>query len=173
MTQFPEASRPFAAQLERRSGRLLNIHAGMAASPAVIAGFAGLSGGVAAHSTFDARTREAIALAVGNQDGCQYCQAAHTVSATRAGLTENQILQIRSGEVTFDGKLAALLEVARDAAANTGAVAPAVRDNALTAGWTTNELRELFAHIAVNLFTNFFNHYEGTELDFPAAPALT
>lgn len=172
MTQFPEASRPFAEQFERRTGRLLNIHAGMAASPVVIAAFAGLTGGVAKHATFDTATREAIALAVGNQDGCDYCQAAHTVSAKRTGLTDQEILQIRAGEVTFDTKLAALLEVARTAAANTGTVTPEIRENAPAAGWSEEDLQELFAHLAVNLYTNFFNHYAGTELDFPAAPPL-
>ncbi|WP_426999214.1 carboxymuconolactone decarboxylase family protein [Pseudarthrobacter sp. N5] len=36
-----------------------------------------MSAAIAAHGSFDARTREAIALAVGNQNGCSYCQAAH------------------------------------------------------------------------------------------------
>ena len=112
-------------------GKLLNIHAGMAHSPAVIGAYAGIGTAIAAHGTFDARTREAIALAVGNQNGCDYCQAAHTLSARRAGLDDGQILQIRAGE-----------------------------------------LSEAFAHIAANLFTNYFNHYAGTELDLPPAPEL-
>lgn len=41
---------------------------------------------------------------------------------------------------------------------------------ALEAG--TEALAEAFAHVAVNLYTNYFNHYAGTELDVPAAPAL-
>jgi hypothetical protein len=32
------------------------------------------------------------------------------------------------------------------------------------------ELTELATHITVNLFTNYFNHMVGTELDVPAAP---
>lgn len=31
----------------------------------------------------------------------------------------------------------------------------------------------MFAHLAANLFTNYFNRYARTELDVPAAPALT
>lgn len=173
LNQLPEASRPYALQLEKRTGRLLNIHAAMAASPAVIAAYSGLSAGVSENSTFDAKTREAIALAVGNQNGCDYCQAAHAFAASKAGLTDEQILQIRAGEVNFDSKLAALLDVARDAAANIGAVDAAVRANATQEGWSADQLAELFAHIAVNLYTNFFNHYAGTELDFPAASPLS
>ncbi len=64
--------------LQRRTGRLLNIHADMAHSPLVLAMYAGMQSAIARHGTFDAATREAIALAVGAVDGCTYCQAAHT-----------------------------------------------------------------------------------------------
>jgi len=43
---------------------------------------------------------------------------------------------------------------------------------ALEAGWTEQELAETFAHLAANLFTNYFNHQASTELDLPEAPAL-
>lgn len=42
----------------------------------------------------------------------------------------------------------------------------------LDAGWTTEELTELSTHIALNLFTNYFNHMVQTDLDIPAAPGL-
>ncbi len=40
-------------------------------------------------------------------------------------------------------------------------------------GWSELELSEAFAHLAVNLFTHYFNHYARTDLHLPAAPALT
>lgn len=169
----PHGSKDIAASVKRRMGKFLNIHAGMAHSPAVIGAYDGISRAIAAHGSFDARTKEAIALAVGNQNGCDYCQAAHTVSARKAGLTEEQILAIRAGGVEFDQKLATITEVARAAAARTGNVSEPVWQAALDAGWTDEELAEAFAHIAANLFTNYFNHYAGTELDVPAAPALS
>jgi AhpD family alkylhydroperoxidase len=153
-------------------GKFLNIHAGMAHSPAVLAAYNGISEAIAAHGSFDARTREAIALAVGNQNGCDYCQAAHTISARSAGLGVEQILAVRAGEVDFDPKLAAITEVAREAAARTGDVSDPVWQAALDAGWSDEELAEAFAHVAANLFTNYFNHYARTDLDLPAVPAL-
>lgn len=110
---------------------------------------------------------------MGNQNGCDYCQAAHTLSARKSGLTDEQILAVRAGEVDFDPKLAAITEVAREAAARTGYVSDAVWQAALDAGWTDAELAEAFAHIAANLFTNYFNHYAQTDLDVPAAPRLS
>ncbi|GAB3569235.1 carboxymuconolactone decarboxylase family protein [Arthrobacter alkaliphilus] len=169
----PDASKESARKLEKKMGKLLNIHAGMAHSPVVIASYEAMSSAIAAHGTFDARTREAIALAVGNQNGCDYCQAAHTLSARRAGLKDDQILAVRAGDVDFDDKLAAITGVAREAAARTGNVSDATWQAALDAGWSPEELSEAFAHIAANLYTNYFNHYAGTELDLPSAPELT
>ena len=169
----PEQSRPHAERLERKMGKLMNIHAEMAHSPVVIAAYQGIQQAIAEHGTFDARTREAIALAVGNQNDCQYCQAAHTLSARKAGLSDDQILALRAGEVGFDDRLATLTEVARAAAADTGNVPEAVWHAALDAGWTSEELTETFAHLAVNLYTNYFNHYAHTELDVPAAEPLS
>lgn len=169
----PEESREIAAKLERKMGKLLNIHAGMAHSPVVIAAYHGISQAIAAHGTFDARTKEAIALAVGNQNGCDYCQAAHTLSGRKAGLSDEEIVAVRAGEVDFDPKLAAMTEVARAAASDTGNVPDALWEAAADAGWSETELAEAFAHIAANLFTNYFNHYARTELDLPPAAELT
>jgi len=41
------------------------------------------------------------------------------------------------------------------------------------AGYTDGEIGEIVANVALNLFTNDFNHVAATELDFPAAPDLT
>lgn len=169
----PEASKAHARTLEKKMGKLLNIHAGMAHSPAVIAAYSGISAAVSEHGTFDARTREAIALAVGNQNDCDYCQAAHTLSARRAGLSDDQIMAIRAGEIEFDDKLRAVTDVAREATARTGNVSEPTWAAAADAGWSEEELAEAFVHIAANLFTNYFNHYAGTELDLPAVPETT
>ncbi|MDJ0458014.1 carboxymuconolactone decarboxylase family protein [Arthrobacter sp. NQ7] len=168
----PQGSREIAGKLKKKIGKLLNIHAGMASSPAVIGAYDGFSAAIAEHGTFDARTKEAIALAVGNQNDCGYCQSAHTLSGRAAGLSEDQILAVRSGEVDFDPKLEAITAVAREAAANTGYVSDPVWQAAVDAGWTTEQLAEAFAYIAENLFTNYFNHYARTDLDLPAAPEI-
>jgi len=77
----PEDSRETLTSLaRRRGGHPLNIHAGMANSPAVINMNAGMSAAIARNGTFDAQTREAIALAVGAENGCGYCQSIHTMT---------------------------------------------------------------------------------------------
>ncbi|HEV2347857.1 MAG TPA: carboxymuconolactone decarboxylase family protein [Actinocrinis sp.] len=169
----PEAVRDTLEKFARRNnGRPRNIYAGMAHAPIVLAAYDAMSSAIAQHSTFDTRTREAIALAVGAQDGCQYCQSAHTPAAVAAGFTADETLAIRRGEVEFDPKLSALLALAREIAANVGDVSDVAWKQALAAGWGDEELAELFAHVAANLFTNYFNHYAETELDVTPAPEL-
>lgn len=168
----PEQTRPTLERLARRSGKLLNIHAEMAHAPVVLAAYAAMTEALAKESSFDARTREAIALAVGAQDGCDYCQAAHTPAAIKSGLSEAETIAIRRGDLAFDPKLAALLALVREAAANVGAVSDVTWKTAQQEGWSDVELSEAFAHLAANLFTNFFNHYARTDLDVPAAPPL-
>jgi AhpD family alkylhydroperoxidase len=127
----------------------------------VLAAYTGIQQAIAEHGSFDARTREAIALAVGAVDNCAYCQSAHTTVALRDGK-----------QIGGEEKLGALLAVARQIASSVGEVDEDTWQRALQAGWTVEELAELFAHVVANLFTNYFNHYAHTELDIPAAPGL-
>ena len=59
----PEQTRPSLQTLAKSMGKLLNIHAEMAHSPVVLAAYTGIQDAIAEHGTFDAPTREAIALA--------------------------------------------------------------------------------------------------------------
>ncbi len=158
--------------MQEAMGKVLNIHGGMAHSPVVLATYRAMGRALTEHGTFETSTREAIALSVGAVDKCDYCQAAHTVAAKRAGFDDDQTLSIRRGSGSGDEKLDALLAVSRQITDEVGYVEDATFRAALDAGWSEEQLAELFAHVAVNLYTNYFNHYAGTELDLPRAPAL-
>ncbi len=168
----PEPSRDALKGLEAKFGKVLNIHGEMAHSPVVLNAYAAIQQVIAEQGTFDAATQQAIALVVATVDRCEYCQAAHTGGAKRAGLTEEQTVAIRRGEVEFDPKLAALMTLVRVSVSDVGYVPDEVWQAALDAGWSDVELTEVSVHIALNLFTNHFNHLVETDLDLPAAPAL-
>jgi len=167
----PEGSRDTLKALAGRFGKVLNIHGAMAHSPAVLETYAAIQEALQDSGTFDGKTREAIALAVGNVDDCSYCQAAHTAGGRAAGLTEQETVDIRRDSVA-DPKLASLLTLVREQAAHVGDVQDSTWQAALAAGWTDAELTETAAVVALNLFTNYFNHLVQTELDLPPAPAL-
>jgi len=164
----PEQSRDELKSLEAKFGKVINIHGGMAHSPVVLQSYIAIQQVIADYGSFDARTREAIALAVGNADACNYCQAAHTGGGKAAGLTNDEMIAIRRGDAQFD----ALLTLARHYTTNIGSVEDASWQAALDAGWSDEQLTELSAHVTLNLLTNYFNHFVETDLDLPAAPAL-
>jgi len=170
--EAPEQSREALRRLERRMGRVLNIHAEMAHAPVVLAAYLGIQQAITAQGSFDARTREAIALAMAAVDQCAYCQSAHTAGGQAAGWSLAETVAIRDGTADLGPKVGSLLAVARELAGNTGYVADATWQAAREAGWGDAELAELFAHVAANMFTNYFNHYVQTEPDLPAAPGL-
>lgn len=168
----PPASREQLTSMQTRIGKLLNIHAEMAHAPVVLAAYAGIQQAISEHGTFGAKLREAIALTVAAVDRCDYCQAAHTLSARKAGWSEAETIQIRRGGVDFDDTLAALLSVVAETVGGLGSVEDATWKAALQAGWSTEQLAEAFAHTMSNAYTNYFNHYAGTDLDLPPAPEL-
>ncbi len=167
----PHASREALAKLESKYGKVLNIHGEMAHSPAVLHAYVALQDVLREHATIDAKTREAIALAVGNEDNCDYCQAAHTGGGKAVGLEDDEMLAVRRGKVE-DPKLDALLTLAREFTANVGHTGDQSWQAALDAGWSEEQLTELTTHVTLNLLTNYFNHHVHTELDMPEAPAV-
>ena len=168
----PEASRQELAALATSFGKILNIHGEMAHSPAVLLAYGAIERILLEHGSFDGRTREAIALAVANVDGCSYCEAAHTGGGKAVGLTHDQMVAVRRGSAEFDPKLDVLLTLAREYAANLGSVPDGTWQQAVDLGWTDEQLTELSVHVTLNMFTNYFNHFVETDLDFPEAPAL-
>lgn len=167
----PEASREALKSLEAQFGKVLNIHGEMAHSPAVLHAYVAIQDVLREHATIDAKTREAIALAVGNEDACDYCQAAHTGGGKAVGLEDDEMLEVRRGKAA-DPKLDALLTLAREFTANVGGTSDATWQTALDAGWSEEQLTELTTHVTLNLLTNYFNHHVHTELDMAEAPAL-
>lgn len=167
----PEGSRDALKALETTFGKVLNIHGAMAHSPAVLQTYTAIQQVMQDTGTFDGRTREAIALAVANVDECSYCQAAHTAGGKAVGLSEQETIDIRRDQVE-DPKLAALLTVVREQTSSVGTVQDSTWQAALDAGWTDAELTETSAHVALNLFTNYFNHLVQTDLDLRPAPQL-
>ena len=171
VSSAPEGSRDALKALEARFGTVLNIHGAMAHSPLVLDAYAALQHSIGEHSTFDGKTREAIALVVAAVDQCAYCQAAHTAGGKAAGLTEQETVDARRG-TSSDPKLQALLTVVKEQISNVGNVSDANWQAGLDAGWSDAQLAESTVHVALNVLTNFFNHTVQTALDLPAAPAL-
>jgi len=137
----------------------------MANSPAVLEAYLGFSGALS-HGALDAKLREEIALEVGEQNSCQYCVSAHTAIGKMSGLTDSEIEQARDAK-SVSAKNAAALKFAREIVAKKGRTTDGDVEAVRRAGFTDGEIAEIIAHVALNVFTNYFNNTAGVEVDFP------
>ncbi len=156
--------------VQRKSGKVPNILRGMAHSPAVL-GFYLAGSEALSKSSLDPKIREQLALAVAQSSSCDYCLAAHSAIGKGAGLTDDQMLAARRGTGT-DPKATAAVVLARKLVQARGDLSDADIANARKSGLNDGELAEVVAISCFNLFTNYFNHLNGTEVDFPPAPKV-
>lgn len=168
----PAASTEHLDALTQRVGKTLNIFGAMAHAPVVLDGYVTIEKLLAEGSSHGDDIRQAIHLTVANVNDCTYCQAAYTGAAKKAGWSTEQTKQIRRGHVEGDERTTTLLQVARQIAGNKGYVEDRVWKEAVDAGWTEAELLEAFADVIRTLYTNYFNHLVGIELDLPEPPEL-
>jgi len=170
----PESSPPSTTALldavKQKLGAVPNLVAAMANSEAVAKAYLGFSETLS-HGALPARLREQLALVVGETNGCHYCVAAHTALGKMAGLSEQETCDARTGAGS-DEKGSAALIFAQRVVKQRGLVSDEEFQEVRDAGYTDGEIGEIVAHVALNIFTNYFNHVAGTEIDFPQAPAL-
>ncbi len=170
----PQSASGKAKQLldavQSKLGLVPNMTRAMANAPAVLDGYLSLSGALS-KGTLSAKSREQIALAVAQTNECEYCLAAHSAIGKMVGLSVDQILDSRRG-TSVDPKTDAIIQFAREVVDERGHVSDATLAQARAAGLDDGAIAEIVANVALNIFTNYFNHVADTEIDFPRAEAL-
>jgi len=124
-------------------------------------------------STLKAKEREVINLVVSQINECSYCLAAHTALGKMNGFTDNQILEIREGNVTFDEKLNALAQFVKSAVVNRSKPADEATESLISAGYSNANLVDIIMVIGDKMTSNFIHGTTKIPVDFPAAPKLT
>jgi uncharacterized peroxidase-related enzyme len=118
-----------------------------------------------------AATRERIAIAIAQTNGCDYCNAAHTFLAkTFAKLDEAEVAANRAGAST-DAKAHAAVSFAVKVATTKGRVSEQDISTVRAAGYSDAEIIEIIGLIALNVLTNYVNEVFQTDVDFPAIDA--
>ena len=169
----PEASRSLLAEMVQFSptGRLLNLHAQMAHSPAVLEAYVSIRRATARLGTLDGPIRSALMLASAVHDGSEYAMAIVSALALRSGWQPDQVEAFRGGKDLGEEKTDALIGVVREAAANSGHVSDPAWARAVRGGWSDEQLAEAFAYLGLTVFTSYFLNFARTELDIPAGAA--
>ncbi|MDO8959199.1 MAG: peroxidase-related enzyme [Candidatus Dechloromonas phosphoritropha] len=153
------------AEIQQAFGTVPNMFRAVVNSPAALksmwGSFCALDKG-----TLGAKLGEQIAVAIANRNRCEYCLAAHTVLGQNAGATATEMAAAQAGQ-SGDAKTAAaltfVLKVVEQRAQVNKADVTRLRD----AGFGDEQIVEIMAHVALNLFTNYVNVAFDVPVDFP------
>lgn len=161
----PAGSTAALAQIQGAFGATPNMFRAVANSPAALqsmwAAFGALGNGV-----IPAQLGEKIAVAVADRNRCEYCLAAHTALGRKAGASADEMAAAQAGRAT-DPKTAAALGFALKLVNERGQVADADVAQLRAVGFSEEEIVEIVAHVALNLFTNYINVALNVPVDFP------
>jgi uncharacterized peroxidase-related enzyme len=162
----PAASQPLLQAVKKQIGSVPNLFRLIGNSPAALEGYLGLNGALA-KGTLEPATRERVALAIAQVNGCGYCLSAHTyLGKNVAKLSDAEIAANRGGHST-DPKADAAVAFAVAVINSRGHVADADIKAVRDAGYNDAQLIEIVLHVALNTLTNFVNEVANTEIDFP------
>lgn len=166
----PAASQPMLQAVEKQLGVVPNLFRMVANSPAALEGYLGMMGALA-KGRLPAPTRERIALAIAEINGCNYCLSAHTyLGKNLARLDDAEMIANRHGG-SSDPKAAAAVRFAARVAQSRGHVGQEDLAAVRLAGYDDGEIIEIVQHVALNVWTNYINEVAQTEIDFPVVSA--
>lgn len=156
-------------QLTKKLGFVPNLYATLAHSENALGNYLAFQN---AKSSITGKAREVVNLVVSQVNECAYCLAAHTVIGGMVGFSAEQLLEIRSGRASWDGKLDALARLAHSVTVNRGHADQAVVDAFLAAGWSKENLVDAIVVVGDKVVTNYLHATTRVPVDFPAAPKL-
>ena len=166
----PAASRPLLEAVKKQLGVVPNMFRLVSNSPAALQGYLGLSEALG-KGALPAATRERIALAVAEIDGCDYCLSAHTyLGKNLAKLDDAEIAANRNG-ASNDPNQDAAVRFAAKVVRERGHVSEDDVRAVKRAGYDDAQVIEIVLDVALNTWTNFINLVGKTEIDFPVVSA--
>jgi uncharacterized peroxidase-related enzyme len=170
--QTPAATLPLLDAVKKQLGVVPNLMKLVGNSSAALEGYLSLNSALS-KGVLDAKTRERIALAIAEFNGCNYCLSAHTyLGKNVAKLDDAEIAANRNGK-SSDSKAAAAVHFGSRVAIERGHVSDANLNAVKAAGYNQAEIVEIVLHVALNTLTNYINEVAQTEIDFPTVDPST
>jgi uncharacterized peroxidase-related enzyme len=166
----PAASQPLLQAVKEQLGVVPNLFRLVGTSPAALEGYLALNGALA-KGELEAQTRERIALAVAEVNGCDYCLSAHTyLGKNLAKLSDAEMAANRDGH-SADAKADVAVGFAVKLVKGRGHVSDADVRAVKDAGYNDAQVIEIVLHVALNTLTNYINEVGKTQIDFPVVSA--
>jgi len=151
--------------IQGKLGMVPNFLGILAHSPDALRAFLGLHG-IAEQGQLDPQTRERIALAVAQENSCEYCLSAHTAIGRKAGLSGSEMQANRAG-TSEDSRAAAAVTFANALNTHLGDVTQAELNAVREAGYSEAEIVEIITHVGMNILTNLIGKASHVDIGFP------
>ena len=150
--------------LKKNYGLVPNLFAVLAYSETALGDYLAFAG---RKSSLTQQQKETINLVVSQVNYCKYCLRAHTMAAKSAGFNDDQIIEIRKGAITFDNRLQALVQFAKETVLHKGRPAETIIDNFFEAGYTRENLIDALLTIVAKTFTNYLHNITQVPIEWP------
>jgi len=167
--QVSPANQDLFDKLTKMAGHVPNLFAVFAHSENALGNYLTLGSG---KTSLRAKEREVINLVVSQVNGCQYCLSAHTAIGKMQGFTDDQVLEVRRANITFDPKLDALAKLVKSIAENKGHADPQLVENFYAAGYNEGNLMDVVVAVGDKIITNYAFALTAVPIDYPIAPEL-
>lgn len=109
---------------------------------------------------------EIVALVVSQGNGCEYCLAAHSMLGGISGMSDDEMINVRTGTHS-NVKEQALISFTKAVYINKGRIDDVVLSDFFQVGYSNGAAVEVIGLIALNTFNNYTNSLAGTPVDFP------
>jgi len=162
----PAGSRPMLEAVKKQLGLAPNLFRMVGTSPAALEGYLALSAALG-KGDLPAPTRERIALAVAEINGCSYCLSAHTYLGKNVAKLDDAEMNANRNGTSNDPKADAAVRFAAKVVKHRGHVGDSDLHAVKLAGYDDAQVIEIVMHVALNTWTNYINEVAGTEVDFP------
>ncbi len=107
-----------------------------------------------------------------NANSCDYCNAAHSFIGEKLVNIDTTSIQLAKEGKSNDAKIQAALTFARTLVAKKGRVNSSDLDVLKNEGYSEAAITEIIAHVALNIFTNYFNNATEVAVDFPTVELI-
>lgn len=167
--QVSEKNQAIFDHMLQAFGKIPNLYATFALNDTALGDYLTLQN---RKSTLSAKEREIINLVVSQVNDCQYCIPAHTAVAKMHGFTDEEILEIRRAQVSFNQKFDALAKFVKETAITRGRPSEKVADALFQAGYTKANVIDIMMVIGDKIISNYLHNFTQIPVDWPSVPKI-
>ncbi len=123
-------------------------------------------------SLLSPKEREIINLVVSQVNDCKYCVPAHTAILKIHGYNDEQILEIRRAQISFDAKFNRLAKFVWETAVNRGRPSQIALSTLMQAGYAQTHIVDIMMVIGDKVISNYLHNITQIPVDWPAVPSI-